>query len=297
MKLQTLLSSILAFSALALGACADEEYGTFTERANGANGACPGGWYDATVTTLLCQEGYELNYREHKDNLCMQCAPIDSGRTCNGSWFDLDAPVLCAPGYDYEYSQDGDCKRCAQSNTNPNAECVTDDDCFRTGCSGQLCAAQDIMTTCEFQEQYGCYADEFCGCNAGRCGWADDPALNECLAGFGADVIETPELGYTFGTPETTAAPSRQMCGGFAGIACEEGYTCVDQPGDGCDPQQGGADCIGYCKKTPGKPNKCDYSANDRTWVAKSTEECAAIRFICDSGEAFFDECGCGCIN
>src|SRR5262245_59734512 len=27
-----------------------------------------------------------------------------------------------------------------------------------------------------------------------------------------------------------------QMCGGFAGIACPSGMTCVDDPNDSCDP-------------------------------------------------------------
>ncbi|GME47421.1 uncharacterized protein LTHEOB_11278 [Neofusicoccum parvum] len=37
-------------------------------------------------------------------------------------------------------------------------------------------------------------------------------------------------------------------CGGFAGRSCSEpGRTCVDQPGDGCDPAAGGADCVGIC--------------------------------------------------
>ncbi|GME22712.1 uncharacterized protein LTHEOB_11278 [Neofusicoccum parvum] len=37
-------------------------------------------------------------------------------------------------------------------------------------------------------------------------------------------------------------------CGGLAGRSCSEpGRTCVDQPGDGCDPAAGGADCVGIC--------------------------------------------------
>jgi hypothetical protein len=37
------------------------------------------------------------------------------------------------------------------------------------------------------------------------------------------------------------------MCGGIAGIPCPPGYTCVDNPGDGCNPDAGGADCSGIC--------------------------------------------------
>lgn len=40
-----------------------------------------------------------------------------------------------------------------------------------------------------------------------------------------------------------------EFCGGIAAIPCPEGKTCVDDPADGCDPQQGGADCGGICVK------------------------------------------------
>ncbi|KAL0932651.1 proteinase inhibitor kazal [Colletotrichum truncatum] len=36
-------------------------------------------------------------------------------------------------------------------------------------------------------------------------------------------------------------------CGGFLGKACPKGMECLDRPGDGCDPQNGGADCMGLC--------------------------------------------------
>jgi hypothetical protein len=47
-----------------------------------------------------------------------------------------------------------------------------------------------------------------------------------------------------------TAAPPGDFCGGIAGIPCPEGFVCVDVPGDGCNPNQGGADCAGYCKRS-----------------------------------------------
>ena len=37
-------------------------------------------------------------------------------------------------------------------------------------------------------------------------------------------------------------------CGGFAGLPCPSGKTCVDDPTDSCDPTKGGADCIGICQ-------------------------------------------------
>ncbi|KUI56984.1 hypothetical protein VP1G_04267 [Cytospora mali] len=42
------------------------------------------------------------------------------------------------------------------------------------------------------------------------------------------------------------------VCGGFAGFQCtnEDDY-CVDDPRDDCDPNAGGADCIGICVVRP----------------------------------------------
>jgi hypothetical protein len=40
-----------------------------------------------------------------------------------------------------------------------------------------------------------------------------------------------------------------QSCGGFAGRTCDTiDATCVDDPGDSCDPAHGGADCGGVCE-------------------------------------------------
>jgi hypothetical protein len=36
-------------------------------------------------------------------------------------------------------------------------------------------------------------------------------------------------------------------CGGIAGFQCPYGLYCYDKPNDGCDPNNGGADCIGVC--------------------------------------------------
>lgn len=38
-----------------------------------------------------------------------------------------------------------------------------------------------------------------------------------------------------------------QACGGIAGIPCPDDQICVDDPGDDCDPTQGGGDCSGIC--------------------------------------------------
>lgn len=48
----------------------------------------------------------------------------------------------------------------------------------------------------------------------------------------------------------TEMEPTYSMCGGFAGFECEEGYICIDDPSDDCDPydyKSPGADCAGIC--------------------------------------------------
>ncbi len=65
------------------------------------------------------------------------------------------------------------------------AECSTDADCAKAGCSGQLCVpagkASDIITTCEYKEEYGCLKLTSCGCNEGRCEWEQTDDYASCL--------------------------------------------------------------------------------------------------------------------
>lgn len=45
--------------------------------------------------------------------------------------------------------------------------------------------------------------------------------------------------------------PQGDFCGGFAGIPCDAGEECIDDPSDDCDPENGGADCGGVCVEQP----------------------------------------------
>ena len=45
--------------------------------------------------------------------------------------------------------------------------------------------------------------------------------------------------------------PKPTFCGGIAGIPCPDGQTCIDDPSDDCDPNNGGADCGGICVAKP----------------------------------------------
>jgi hypothetical protein len=55
--------------------------------------------------------------------------------------------------------------------------------CKKTGCSGQICADQDMFSTCEWRDEYACYQTATCERQStGNCGWTMTPQLTSCLA-------------------------------------------------------------------------------------------------------------------
>ncbi len=48
------------------------------------------------------------------------------------------------------------------------------------------------------------------------------------------------------------APPVPEFCGTIGNFPCPEGFTCVDDPRDDCDPESGGRDCGGFCRPTCG---------------------------------------------
>jgi eight-cysteine-cluster-containing protein len=59
----------------------------------------------------------------------------------------------------------------------------SDGTCFIGGCSSQICSDQeDVVSTCEWREEYACYKTATCARQAdGRCGWTPTPELRACL--------------------------------------------------------------------------------------------------------------------
>ncbi|KPM34611.1 hypothetical protein AK830_g11957 [Neonectria ditissima] len=68
----------------------------------------------------------------------------------------------------------------------------------------------------------------------GRTKCKDDPRLPD-------------SCGMACDAPGICISPKLPQCGGFAGFTCPYGLYCYDAPNDGCDPNDGGADCIGVC--------------------------------------------------
>jgi len=64
-------------------------------------------------------------------------------------------------------------------------ECYKDIDCLSGGCSGQLCLPRDqassTITTCEWKDEYECYAQDGCICQNNTCQWAGNELFTECM--------------------------------------------------------------------------------------------------------------------
>jgi hypothetical protein len=55
--------------------------------------------------------------------------------------------------------------------------------CKKTGCSGQICADEEMMSTCEWKPEYACYRKARCERQSnGKCGFTQTPELKACLA-------------------------------------------------------------------------------------------------------------------
>ena len=57
--------------------------------------------------------------------------------------------------------------------------------CIVTGCSGQICSDREVVTTCEFREEYACFKEAICERQvSGECGWTETEEYNQCQQGF-----------------------------------------------------------------------------------------------------------------
>ena len=56
--------------------------------------------------------------------------------------------------------------------------------CRPSGCSGQICADEDVITTCEYKESFACYKKAKCERHTdGKCAWTLTQELLQCLGG------------------------------------------------------------------------------------------------------------------
>jgi len=71
----------------------------------------------------------------------------------------------------------------------PDPDCEVEGECRATGCSGDVCADQDVITTCEVRPEAECLKLAMCERQVeGECGFTPTAASEECFAAlFGDD--------------------------------------------------------------------------------------------------------------
>lgn len=149
---------------------------------------CPAGWMDTLIAEIKCNPTLAPKLRQFGQSTCVRCVPAQNERECSGPWVPIDVEIACAPDSVMITNKDETCKRCTPERQ--NFQCSSDRDCFRTGCSGQICSSEAVITTCEWFPYYACYEDQYCVCENHRCTWDDDPALEQCIVEAG-DTLPT----------------------------------------------------------------------------------------------------------
>jgi hypothetical protein len=145
------------------------------------------------------------------DDATDDCDPDNGGFDCGGVC-ECNIRALCIQGFAFDASPEV----CAC------VEAPELDPCAAVRCgAGTECVVEDGSATCQ-------------------------PAENPCAAvlcevGTICEVVD----GAAVCSP---SQPSGPFCGGFANIQCPGAGVCQDDPSDGCNPDDGGADCGGICE-------------------------------------------------
>jgi hypothetical protein len=142
-------------------------------------------------------------------------------------------------------------------------ECSGSDRCE----SGQLCLS-DASTVCE----EGANCAGFCVDGGQGCGNETDCGADELCDFSNVNPVCAYDIECGTCTPGDEPDVS---CGGFAGDICEEGEACVDDPSDDCDPNNGGADCIGTCEPKTICFNRDECAFDQRCNFEAPSSECS----------------------
>jgi len=140
-------------------------------------------------------------------------------------------------------------------------QCDSDDDCLRSGCSGQVCGSQDHITTCEWRD---CYNPEpyglSCGCVRNQCRWREK--LHECKQeGEDFNELDEPDARCCDGLTKIPVMVPDETVGGCLAPDCPC-FVCT-RCGDGecgigenvCNCEQDCQPCVGEGGTIPVIPN------------------------------------------
>ncbi|WP_437935421.1 hypothetical protein [Sorangium sp. So ce341] len=114
--------------------------------------------------------------------------------------------------------------------------------CVVTGCSGQICASEDVATDCQWLEEYACY-DKHGVCErgaSGECGWRETPELAACVESAAGD--RTPVSGRCIrNSGDACATDDDCAVGGCGGELCHN--PAVSDGASTCDCSSPGLAC------------------------------------------------------
>lgn len=103
------------------------------------------------------------------------------------------------------------------------------DDCVVGGCSGQLCydpAIDGGITTCEWREEYACYAQATCKRQpSGQCGWTQTLELQMCLSSSSCPTLSPPSPNFC-GQNGPNPIPNYDENGCVTGYECPSTTDC-----------------------------------------------------------------------
>ncbi|HYE59771.1 MAG TPA: Gmad2 immunoglobulin-like domain-containing protein [Candidatus Kapabacteria bacterium] len=70
----------------------------------------------------------------------------------------------------------------AQPSTETSGPGTPTAECRPSGCSGEVCSDEDVVSNCIYKEEFACYKNARCERQAnGRCGWTETDELTACL--------------------------------------------------------------------------------------------------------------------
>lgn len=262
---------------------------TSCEVVDGAASCVP---FATSCAAVLCLEG-------------TQCVESDGRAECVPQGPTSCAAVTCLAG-DECVERDG------------RAECVPSAaSCAAVLClEGTVCEERDGRAQCVPAENpcnlTDCASGLVCEVQGGEAVCVPPPGSITCasvLCIVGTVCEETPT------GPQ--CLPSGDFCGGFAGIPCDAGEECIDDPTDDCDPQNGGADCGGVCIpaapqqfcggiaafECPGAGICVDDTSDDCDPDNGGADcggvcECSGVLALCLPGTVFDDDPSvCGCVE
>ncbi len=189
--------------------------------------ACPSPSGCGGIAGITCKPGYTC-----VDDPTDRCDPTTGGADC---------PAICVPDAPPPPAR---CGGFTGEVCPADLECVDDpsDECDPTT------GGADCPGVCQPGKPTGCRDDSDC------------PQLKVACSVCADGTVACPQSTCTNGQCDVVVpkCASPNTCGGIAGIPCQKGYQCVDDPNDTCDPTSGGADCPGICAPVgPPPPLRC----------------------------------------